>query len=141
MAVDSVFIEASSVSYQAAGQYNLSPNQEQWYICWVGRNKNYGVYASFILYAVSMTAMGEMVIFDQTWIAQVQCLAFLNKYNPVSQSVPVGHIAPRGGDIFVLGLTAVALALLPGGALAWLFYPQTTQILFLSDTYLSWTRL
>ena len=82
-----------------------------------------------------MTAMGEMVIFDQTWIAQVQCLAFLNKYKPV------GHTAPRGGDIFVLGLIAVALALLPGGALAWLFYPQTTQILFLSDTYLSWTRL
>lgn len=84
------------MSYQTAGQYNFSPDQEQWDICWIGQNTKYSAYTSFILYAVSMTAMGEMVIFDQTWIAKVQCFAFLNKNNPVLQSVPVEDIAPRG---------------------------------------------
>lgn len=40
------------------------------------------------------------------------------------QAVPVEYIAPRGADIFDLGLTPVTLDLLSGGALAWFLLPN-----------------
>lgn len=67
--------------------------------------------------------MGEKAMLNQTWSAQGQLFAFLNKFNPVLQAVPVAYIAPRGADIFDLGLTPVTLDLLPGGALAWFLLP------------------
>lgn len=76
------------------------------------------VLSSFILYAASMTTIGEEVMFDQTQIAQREGLAFLNKFNLSPSAVPIEYIASRDSDVFDLGLTVVTLDLLPGGALA-----------------------